>query len=203
MQPARDEELAAVATLVAVTFENEPYVRATLGRGDGVALRLRALLELQLRDQYLPHGAVDVAYEGDELVGAGLWAPSDADAGPVLSRLARVPSYLRVFGRRLPTAIRVERESVRRQPRFPHWYLSMLAVSPDHQGKGIGAQLLEYRLARSPADRPVYLEASTPGSARLYARHGFVDMGAVPIGDEPPMRAMWRPATAFSAPRSS
>ena len=38
MQPARDEELAAVATLVAVTFENEPYVRATLGRGDGVAL---------------------------------------------------------------------------------------------------------------------------------------------------------------------
>ena len=60
MQPARDEELAAVATLVAVTFENEPYVRATLGRGDGVALRLRALLELQLRGQYLPHGAVEV-----------------------------------------------------------------------------------------------------------------------------------------------
>ena len=100
MQPARDEELAAVATLVAVTFENEPYVRATLGRGDGVALRLRALLELQLRDQYLPHGASTWPTKAMNWSGR-LWAPSDADAAPVV-QAGGVRSYLRVFGRRRP-----------------------------------------------------------------------------------------------------
>lgn len=203
IRPANDNEIVAVATLVAVTFANEPYVRAMLGHGDEVTGRLQAMLELQLRYQYLAHGEVDLAYEADELVGAGLWMASDAESGPTLAKLRRVPSYLRILGRRLPIAIRIEYESVRRQPKFPHWYLSMLAVSPDHQGKGVGRQLLEYRLSRIPADRPVYLEASTAGSARLYARHGFVDMGAVPIGDEPPMRAMWRPAAKFGVPHDS
>lgn len=203
LRPARDDELPAVAALVARAFEDEPWVRATFGSGQPVTSRVTRLMLLQLENHFLPHGAVDLAWDGDELVGAGLWASSDAKPGSVISRLRLIPQYLRLYGRRLPAAARIDLAAARRQPRFPHWHLDMLAVSPDHQGRGVGSRLLRYRLERLPEDLPAYLEATTSGSARLYSRHGFVELGPVPIGKEEPMRAMWRPAARFSRARDT
>ena len=41
----------------------------------------------------------------------------------------------------------------------PHWYLSILGVDPDHQGKGLGGELLKPVLAQADAQGlPCYLE---------------------------------------------
>ncbi|WP_438554102.1 GNAT family N-acetyltransferase [Chroococcidiopsis sp.] len=56
----------------------------------------------------------------------------------------------------------------------PHWYLSMLGVSPAYQRQGIGSLLLQPVLQQADKDRlPCYLETSTEGGVRLYQRHGF------------------------------
>lgn len=56
----------------------------------------------------------------------------------------------------------------------PHWYLSMLGVSPTYQRQGVGSLLLQPILKQADKDRlPCYLETSTEGGVRLYQRHGF------------------------------
>ena len=81
-------------------------------------------------------------------------------------------------------------------PRGPaHLYLALLAVRPDHQGRGLGSRLLAHRHA--VLDRiglPAYLEAADTRSRALYARHGYTDHGeplTLPRTGEA-MYPMWR-----------
>ena len=66
------------------------------------------------------------------------------------------------------------------QPEEPHWYLTDIVVSPDMQGHGVGSALLEHRLGLV-GDDPIFLEATTAGSARLYQRHGFHPLATVSV----------------------
>ncbi|KII83343.1 hypothetical protein PLICRDRAFT_47223 [Plicaturopsis crispa FD-325 SS-3] len=57
----------------------------------------------------------------------------------------------------------------------PYWYLYMLCVLPEHQGRGIGSKLLNWGIeAADNAEPPlaVYMEASPIGQ-KLYERRGF------------------------------
>jgi GNAT superfamily N-acetyltransferase len=94
-----------------------------------------------------------------------------------------------------------ERESVfamfealgRHHPHEPHWYLPLMAADPTCQGRGLGSALLHHGLAVCDAQRlPVYLEATSPRSIPLYARHGFEALGVVQIGSSPPIVPMLR-----------
>ncbi|MFD5034574.1 GNAT family N-acetyltransferase [Streptomyces sp. NPDC058220] len=75
-----------------------------------------------------------------------------------------------------------------------HEYLLMIAVSPEHQGKGLGRALIEPVLERCDRDGiPAYLEASSERSSRLYERLGFAFTGTtVDLPDGPHMWPMWR-----------
>jgi ribosomal protein S18 acetylase RimI-like enzyme len=62
----------------------------------------------------------------------------------------------------------------RLHPRTPHFYLFVLGVDPELQGRGLGGRLLGQLTER--ADRlglPCYLETDKASSVRLYERHGF------------------------------
>jgi ribosomal protein S18 acetylase RimI-like enzyme len=102
---------------------------------------------------------------------------------------------VRVFGRRLPLALRARLRMEGRHPRKPpHWYLAMMGVDPQWQGRGIGSKLMRPALETLDAEgTPAYLEASTPRSRALYERHGFVVTGEfnLPSGG-PPLWQMWR-----------
>lgn len=54
------------------------------------------------------------------------------------------------------------------------WYLSIVGILPEHQGKGLGAELLEQVL--NETDRlqvPTYLETFTPRNVTFYNRFGY------------------------------
>jgi GNAT superfamily N-acetyltransferase len=77
---------------------------------------------------------------------------------------------------------------------FPHLYLYSIAVTPSHRGRGLGAAILTERLRTVDPGMPVFLEASTERSARLYERCGFVRTGTthrLPDGG-PELIPMWR-----------
>ena len=69
------------------------------------------------------------------------------------------------------------------------WYLSIVAVAPQAQGRGLGARLLAPTLAEADAANAVcYLETFNPRSLHFYQRLGFVTRAQF---DEPTTRARY------------
>ena len=69
------------------------------------------------------------------------------------------------------------------------WYLSIVAVAPQAQGRGLGAQLLAPTLAEADANAAVcYLETFNLSALRFYERLGFVARAEF---DEPTARAQY------------
>jgi ribosomal protein S18 acetylase RimI-like enzyme len=78
-------------------------------------------------------------------------------------------------------------------PEAPHWHLAFLSVDPTQQGKGIGAALLRYALARiDEQGLHGYLESSNPANISLYRRHGFEVIREIRVGGSPPVTPMLR-----------
>jgi len=78
-------------------------------------------------------------------------------------------------------------------PTSAHYYLTLAGVDPLMQGRGIGSMLLRAGLDRCDEQQvPAYLEATSPGSRDLYARHGFEELGVIQNGAMPPMWPMLR-----------
>ncbi|PSC69431.1 GNAT family N-acetyltransferase isoform B [Micractinium conductrix] len=79
-----------------------------------------------------------------------------------------------------------------------------VGVHPERQGRGLGAALLRHLCALADAAaKHLYLEASTPRSAALYARHGFVGVADKPLGGPgeegaPVLRVMVRPPSSVA-----
>lgn len=76
----------------------------------------------------------------------------------------------------------------------PHWYLLIVGVDPDLQGRGLGSALVKEGLARADASNcPCYLETSEERNVAFYERQGFVVVGTAPLGKGgPPGWAMRR-----------
>ncbi|KAG2443236.1 hypothetical protein HYH02_009309 [Chlamydomonas schloesseri] len=63
------------------------------------------------------------------------------------------------------------------QRRGPFEYIAFLATRPELTGRGLGSRLLRHLTDRADAaGRWCYLEATNPDNARVYARHGFVEV---------------------------
>lgn len=64
-----------------------------------------------------------------------------------------------------------------------YWYLSIVGILPEHQGKGLGAELLEQVLKETDQLQiPTYLETFTPRNVTFYNRFGYHTIESI---DEP------------------
>lgn len=78
-------------------------------------------------------------------------------------------------------------------PEEAHWHLAFIGVDPTCRGKGTGAALLRYALARIDAlGQHSYLESSNPANIPLYERHGFELVREIRVGGSPPVFPMIR-----------
>jgi GNAT superfamily N-acetyltransferase len=163
-----------------------------LPRASDRSRRLRLFYETELRAVALSHGLV---WTTEDVAGGAIWAPPDAWRVSFTTSLRQGPGMVRVFGRRLPLAWRARVRMEGRHPRKPpHWYLAIMAVAPEHQGRGLGSKLMHPAIETLDAEGiPAYLEASTERSRALYERHGFEVTGnfEVPSGG-PTLWQMWR-----------
>ena len=86
---------------------------------------------------------------------------------------------------------------------IPHHYLAMIAVRPDRQGAGIGAELLRsyHQVIDGHDGELAYLEASSGRVRSLYLRHGYARRPDSPFylpDGGPPMWPMLRRARRCS-----
>lgn len=198
VEPARPEEAAVCARMLAEVLGDDPVIRAMIPGDRDRPRRLAALHAAQLRSGPLLDGTVDVARAepGGPVLGVAVWY---APGGPAHTRerLRQLPAVVRAIGvRHLPTVLPQLARYERHRPRRPHWYLEEIVVGPQARGLGVGSALLAHRLAEvDRAGLPAYLEATTPASRRLYERHGFVATGPVPVAGPRPT-GMLRPPAA-------
>jgi len=87
------------------------------------------------------------------------------------------------------------RATVRCHPADPHYYLPILGVHPNHQGKGFGRLLLDELHARSerhPASTGVCLETENPANVAMYRHFGYRVTHRLTVG-RLPVTVMFRP----------
>jgi len=59
-----------------------------------------------------------------------------------------------------------------------YYYVAFISTALDHRGKGLAQSLLSDLQGRAQEEgKPIWLEASSPASRRVYAKCGFLDVG--------------------------
>jgi GNAT superfamily N-acetyltransferase len=180
-------DVSEASRTLAVAFHDDPVLRWLLPREElvqrGFAFYLRRI--------WLRHDACWMTADG---LGVACWLPPGAwHLGP-LAQLRLMPGMIATIGGGLPRLFSGLGAMEKGHPHRPHWYLPVLGVRPEAQGRGIRSRLLGVVLRRCDQDRvPAYLEATTPGNRALYERHGFdVTEEARLPKDGPPFWRMWR-----------
>lgn len=119
------------------------------------------------------------AYTTKGIKGVAIWLPPGAaDSDSELMAQAGVtalPATLgdEAFGRTMKFFGRLGALR-KRDAEFPHWYLSLIAVEPEHQGEGVAGSLLRPMLARADEEGlPCYLETADPANVPFYEKYGF------------------------------
>lgn len=190
VRKARFAEHGRLATTLAAAFADDPAWSWLMPFADREQ-RQRLYFETELAHQ-APRRQVWVAGDG---AATAVWAPPKLWRAPFGTVMREAPAMVRVFGRRLPLALRYLLRVEHKHPRDPeHWYLQYLGTEPDSQGRGLGSALLRPMLALCDRDHiGAYLESSSERNRALYERHGFevVEIFAMP-GGGPDIRRMWR-----------
>ena len=183
------EDLAAVSRVLAAAFQDDPVLAWTVPDARRRRLLLPATFALFV-EALARHGETYLTNDG---AGAALWVPPAAEpmaedaANEWLRRLTEVMG--------LDTSRMLELIAAldEHHPHGSLYYLNLLAVSPEHQGRGIGSKLLEHALERCDREtKPAYLEATSEGGKRLYERHGFEALESFSLPAGPPLYPMLR-----------
>ncbi len=128
--------------------------------------------------------AHDSAYCAEDYSAAALWLPPGVH--PDEKALVAILEDTIPQPRQAGVCALMERME-QRHPAEPHWYLPMIGVVPEKQGRGYGSALLKHSLEQCDAAQALaYLEASTDKSVPLYQRHGFELVGMIQVGSSPP-----------------
>jgi GNAT superfamily N-acetyltransferase len=183
-------DVPLLAAALARAFDDDPVMIWMFPEPASRTERMAGLFELLLRTHHLERGEVWAA-EGH--AGAAGWCVPDQWRIPFGRQLRNLPPILRLVGLDLFTRLRGLVEAERHHPTVPHWYLGVLGVEPNMQGKGLGSELLQPVLERCDAEgMGAYLESSKQSNIPFYARHGFEVTEPIPLGTGPTIWGMWR-----------
>ena len=126
----------------------------------------------------LRHGAVEVVRHDGVPVAASLVLPPGSFPMPVRGQLTTASGVLRSRPGRAHRFARADYEMHKRHPRGLYHYLWFLGVEPEHQGRGLGSELLRSFTAKADSEQqPCYLETDRERNVGFYQRHGFELLG--------------------------
>ena len=125
-----------------------------------------------------------------DLCGAALWLPPGVQPnGEALEKVFRETANRENLADLLATFEKMGQA----HPKQAHWYLAMIGVEPNAQGKGLGARLMRHGVARCDQGRELaYLETSNPRNVALYQRFDFEVIGEFQVGSAPLVTSMLR-----------
>lgn len=198
--PAPAEALPALAAVAARAFHDELPYSALFPDEPTRAQKLLAWFRLALPGAMSAGFLVEMTPAQQ---GMAMWSPPDhqdsrwAQLRSAPRLLPQLLAVLRVTDRAdrrraLGWGRRIEQRDLELIPE-PHWSLDGLAVDPDQQRRGYGAELVRHGLRRADTSGlATYLETNSPGNVEFYRKLGF-DVIEHIAEDYPPMRIpAWR-----------
>lgn len=187
-----------LAAVLARAFYDDPPMIWLLPDPATRLRRLTRMFATMIGIEALPHGGVDIACAGEDILGGAIWLPPGRWQPGLLEKIRAAPGHWRAVATGEIRAARLGHALSRAHPGEPHWYLKSVGVDPSSQGRGVASLLLRSRLERCDrAGQPAYLEASKPEGVPVYERFGFRCTGVVtmPAG-APVVTQMWRAPAA-------
>jgi GNAT superfamily N-acetyltransferase len=191
VRKAKASELRAIAAVLARAFYDDPVFRWGVKDDSHRLRRFERSFGLYLRKLWFRQ---EECYTTENLLGAAVWElPGQWKAG-LADQMRLLPPMLAINGRLLPRILRGLAAGESNHPAEPHYYLPVVGVEPQWQGRKLGTALMRPVLDRCDEQgMPAYLEASSPRNRALYERHGFEVTEQFYVGaGSPPLWRMWR-----------
>jgi ribosomal protein S18 acetylase RimI-like enzyme len=191
VRKASSEELGRLAAILTRAFDDDPAMRWTLNNDARRRKLLERSFDLYLRKLWFKQ---DECYTTANVVGAIVWELPGQWKASILQQLRMLPSMARINGRLLPRVLRALAVLESNHPVEPHYYLPVVGVEPEWQGRGLGTALMRPIVDRCDEEKlPAYLEATSSHNRALYERHGFEVTEQFMLGPgSPPLWRMWR-----------
>lgn len=197
IEPLHRKQIRETTTMLARSFDDSPLMVHCIPNDRRRPSILRSFFRASIRDALAFHN-VFAARDGDRVLGAAVWLPPGRYPPSTLRQLCQLTGAFRLgpmAPRSVQPSLRYLRAVEQVHPKATHWYLAVLGVDPEFQGKGLGGRLLEPVLALADAEGlPAYLETDRERNLAFYARYRFGLVDTLhPDGDAgPPEWTMWR-----------
>jgi ribosomal protein S18 acetylase RimI-like enzyme len=185
-------DMSAVCEVIGAAFADNPSTLANVGGDTARAEQvMRNAVRIAKFGRRWSHALV--AERDDATVGALNAAQWPHCQMGTVEKIKTVPSMVAIMRGALPRAFTMTSRREAHDPREPHWHVGPLGVSPDAQGQGVGASLLQAFLSTvDEAGEPAFLETDVERNVIFYQRFGFeVVAKEVILGVN--TRFMWRP----------
>jgi len=186
IRSARPDEMPQVGSTMAAAYITDPFARFVWSSPHEY-LRAVPLFIPEFAGGSFERGS---AYVSADFSGAALWLPPmvhpNDEAVEKVVRDTATPEHLDDV---LSTFEKMDQS----HPQEPHWYLAVIGVDANGQGRGLGAALMRHAVARCDEEESLaYLESTSPRSISLYERHGFEVIGKIQVGAFPVVTPMLR-----------
>lgn len=172
-------DIAILARRLAPSFASQPLTRWLLGKDPTAMDKGERVLELD----FLNAIRYGLTYTTEDFRGAALWNPPDRSVS-AWENITWFLKLLRIAGvsLNLPAQLAAFWRFERLFPDTPNYYLSLLAVGPDAQGKGFGSALLGPVLAMCDTQGVMaYTVTDWEPNLRFYGKMGFRVRDIIPI----------------------
>jgi GNAT superfamily N-acetyltransferase len=171
----RKEKNEAVEVL-ASAFHDYPVMRFVLKtKGEEYATQLKALMEFYCEARLEKNRPVLGIREEDSLVAVAL--VDETSLKPWAEMQTELLRLKETIGEEAYSRLELyERLSGRGEPAASHHFLGMIAVRPEHQGKGYSRFLMDavkQMSAEDPQSNGVCLSTEDPENVRLYEHFGY------------------------------
>ena len=187
IRAAHESERANVVAAMVAGFMSDPVARWCWPESDSYLANMPEFINAY-GGKAFQNGS---AWTDDAFVGGALWLPPGEQ--PDEEEMERAVST--VVDEKKGDLYAALEELDTHHPQEPHWFLPLIAVDPEWQGRGVGSALMKHAVNKcTKSGTPAYLESSNPRNISLYERHGFKILAEVRSGDCPIFTAMLRDA---------
>jgi GNAT superfamily N-acetyltransferase len=183
---ARADEMPQGISTIVAAFIADPFARF-IWPSPHEYLRSGPLFIREFAGASFERGS---AYVSADSCGAALWLPPEVHPnGDALEKIVRDTTK----PEHLEDVLLTLENMGQSHPEESHWYLPVVGVDPNAQGRGLGGALMRHALARCDAEgSSAYLESTNPRNISLYERHGFKIIDEIRVGACPVITPMLR-----------
>jgi ribosomal protein S18 acetylase RimI-like enzyme len=167
IREATINDLSDLTELLCRAFDRGPLINWIVRQDQKRAEAMRIYFDFALREAMRCQQTILTT---EDLQGVAIWflIHSQLQYSDLSHETRRHDMFERVVGRKEIAAVLDGLEKVSRQQKHADIHLSILAVAPGHQRKGIGSALLQPLTAECDS-----LDTGNPANVPFYERHGF------------------------------